>query len=184
MKKWLIPVLSVLIIGCNPKVVSYQNPKASYSTFETYRVVSPKIDNNQIDKETVTIFNTIRGTIEGQMSKRGYSLSSISPDLTLRYELTSGTRVQTSTQQSPFFRAPMVNSQTIIESFLLLELYNQKQKLVWQGSYDLKQERKERKATIVVENAIARIFTTYPYKALESQPDPSLTIYEKKKKKK
>lgn len=182
MRNWLMLVVFLTLMGCNPRIISYQNPKARYNTFETYRVVSPKIDNNNLGAETETVFKTIRESIDKEMQKRSYVTSSISPDLTLRYEFNSSTRVDVQSQQSPFYPSFQVNSRTIYESFLLLELFDQNNKLVWQGSYDLRQERKESKAIMVVQNAVARIFTSYPYRALSSQPDPSLTIYEKKKK--
>lgn len=184
MKKWiLLFIAGLLLVACNPKIVSYQNPRAAYRTFESYRLVSPKVDNNQLDSETASIFTKIKEEIEGQMSRRNYQLSSARPDLTLRYEVTSGTSVQTNVQQSFNFPGQTVNSRTITQSSLLLELLDQKNKLVWQGSYDLRQERKEKKVNRVIENAIGRIFTTYPYAAGNNQPIDSLTTYNRKKNK-
>lgn len=183
MKKWLCLLMIVSFVGCSPKVVSYLNPKSNYKSFETYRLVSPKFDNKQVEGETSYIYDIVQENITAEMEKRSYQVSSISPNLTLRYELTSGTKVevrQSSNPYDPFFR---VNSRTIHEAIILLELFDQRNKLVWQGSYNLNQERKEKRVNKVISNAIARIFTTYPHKALTSKQDPSLTIYEKKKKK-
>lgn len=180
MKKWLIIPL-LFLAGCNPKVVSYLNSKSNFRSFETYRIVSPKVDNNKIDREMSFVFDAIKQNITDEMSRRNYEQSSVSPDLTLRYELTSGTRTETTRQQSFYYPVYNLNTRTIHEAVLLLELYDQRNKLVWQGSYDLDQERKEKRANKVIATAIAKIFTTYPHVALSNEADPTLTEYVKKK---
>jgi len=181
MKKGCLFLFTLALVGCNQRVVTYLNPKSNFGSFESYRVVSPKLDNSKLNKESNLVYDLIKEGIALEMAKRNYEKSTVSPDLTLRYELTSSTRVQTSTNQSPFSPFYQVNSRTIHEAVLLLELYNEQKKLVWQGSYDLQQERKEKRVRKVIENAIGRIFTTYPYKALQKEPDPTLSKFEKRK---
>ena len=105
------------------------------------------------------------------MNRRGYQTSNVNPDLTLRYEVTSNTRVEiNSNQVNPYFYQPFpVTTRTIYQSTLLLELFDSNNKLVWQGSYDLKQEKKEKKVSKAINRAIGYIFTTYPYRALSGQ---------------
>lgn len=177
MKKWLIITL-IATAGCNPKIVSYINPKAKFSEFETYRLVSTKAISKNITPENNLIFDMIMKSINNEMKKRAYEVSNVSPDLTLRYEVTSSTRVETNTNQiAPY---PQVNSRTIYESILLIELYDHKKKLVWQGSYDLKQQRKEKKASRLIEKAVGHIFTTYPYRAKSGEVDETLKTIDKK----
>ncbi|MEO9871304.1 DUF4136 domain-containing protein [Ekhidna sp.] len=181
MKKWFLILLAVG--ACSPKIVSYVNSKADFKNFETYRLVSAKLESKNVTPESTLLLDQIKENIHNQMSKRNYQKSSVSPDLTLRYEISSSTRVESSNQTSPYFSRNQFSSRTIYESVLLLELFDQKKKLVWQGSYDLKQERKEKKATRAIEKAVAYTFTSYPYNALSSQQDEALKIVVKKKKK-
>ena len=179
MLKWTSIVLIVLISGCSQRIVSYSNPKANYQSFETYRMINPKLDN-KLGEETSYGYELIKAQIKAEMERRGYQESSVAPDLILRYEITSSTRVQTTTSQSVFFPVFQVNSQTIHEGVLLLELNDENRKLVWQGSYDLNQERREKQIKRVIENAVGRIFTTYPYRARQRKPDEELAEFKKK----
>jgi len=179
MNKWISLILLVILSGCSQRIISFNNPKSKYQSFETYRIVNPKLKNRPSD-ETTLVYDLIVEKITSEMNKRDYTKSAVAPDLTFRYELTSSTRVETTTTQSLYFPAIQVNSRTIHEAVLLFELFDQNKKLVWQGSYDLNQERRERRIRKVIENAVGRIFTTYPYRALQKNPDPSLTEYKQK----
>jgi len=181
LRKQSMAFLLLLSFGCSDKIVSFVNPKAKFNTFETYRMVNPKVDRSEIADDNNPVFLAIKSEIQEEMSRRNYRISSVKPDLTLRYEVTSSTRVQNDAMQDPFSPFMRVNSRTIHEGILLLELYDVRKKLVWQGSYDLKQERKEKKLKRVIKNAVGKIFTTYPHKALTSSPDPQLTVFKKDK---
>lgn len=115
------------------------------------------------------------------MARRGYEESSVTPDLTLRYEVTSNTRVEINNSQvNPYFYQPFpITTRTIYQSILLLELFDSNKKLVWQGSYDLRQEKKEKKVAKAINRAVGYIFTTYPYRALSGEADESLKTIEK-----
>lgn len=170
MRNWFWLLLFVL--GCSPRIVSYINPKSDFKSFETYRLVSSKLESKNVTPENTLLFDLIKKDILLQMDKRGYQKSNISPDLLLRYEITSNTRVETINAQNSFSRNPFpfqVNTRTIYESVLLLELFDNKEKLVWQGSYDLSQQKKEKKTEFAIKKAIGYIFATYPYQALSSQ---------------
>lgn len=181
MFKWISLILVITTAACSQKIVSYSNPKSNYQSFETYRIINPRIDNKP-GNETFPAYEVIKENIINEMSKRGYEQSSVAPDLILRYDLASSTRVETTTSQSFFYPVYRINSRTIHEGILLLELHDQNKKLVWQGSYNLNQEKKEKRVKKVIENAIGRIFTSYPYRALQKDPDPSLTEFKKKTK--
>ena len=180
MYKWIVFFLLMGLSGCSQRIISYVNPKASFRSFETFRVVSPKLDN-KLSSESNGVYELIRENIGAEMSRRNYVESSVSPHLTLRYELASSTRVETNNNQQPFgFQTWPVNSRTIHEAVLLFELFDQRKKLVWQGSYDLNQERKEKRVKKVITNAVGKIFTTYPYRALQQSPDESLTEFNRR----
>ena len=181
MKKWSL-LFIIVTFGCNPKVVSYLNPKAKFGQYETYRIVSAKLESKNVTPENTLILDLIKENIHKQMQVRAYERSNISPDLTLRYEIASSTRVENRTSQNNpyYFPQYQINSRTIYESVLLLELLDTNQKLVWQGSYDLRQEKKEKKASRAIEKAVGYIFTTYPYRALSKDIDEALKTFDKK----
>lgn len=181
MKKWLL-ILMILSSACNPKVVSFVNEKAKFKQFETYRLVSTKSESKNITPENTQIFDLIKENIHQQMKRRGYETSNVTPDLTLRYEVTSNTRVDinSNNQINPYYYQPFsITTRTIYESILLLELFDTNNKLVWQGSYDLRQEKKEKRIVKAIERGVGYIFTTYPYRALSAEQDESLKMIEK-----
>ena len=181
MSKWFVFIAFASLLSCSQRIITYLNPKANFQSFETYRLVSPKL-NNKTNEATAGVYEMIKENIYAEMSKRDYLESSVTPHLTLRYELASSTRVETTTSQSFYYPAFQVNTRTIHEAVLLFELFDQNEKLVWQGSYDLNQERREKRVRKVIENAVARIFTTSPYKALQRNPEVSLQEFTKNKK--
>lgn len=166
--------------ACSPKVVNYLNPRARFETFETYHLVNAKIGNRELASETTHLLSVVESRIHHQMQeRRGYLLSRANPDLIIRYELVSSTNVQVA-NNSGFYNLPTNSVQVIYESVILLELYHKK-KLVWQGSYDMKQTNKEERNEKSINKAVDLIFTTYPYKALSGLPDSSLASTKKKK---
>ncbi|MEO9484806.1 MAG: DUF4136 domain-containing protein [Ekhidna sp.] len=181
MKKCSLLII-VFIVSCNPKVVSFVNPKSKFGHFETYRLVSAQADSKNVTSGNTPVFDLIKQNIHNEMARRSYKLSSVSPDLTLRYEVTSSTRVETERNQFDSYYNTQVSSRAIYESALIVELVDQKKKLVWQGSYDLSQQRKEKKISAAIEKAVGHIFTSYPYRALSAKEDESLKTFVSKKK--
>ncbi|WP_462249439.1 DUF4136 domain-containing protein [Ekhidna sp.] len=180
MNKWII-LVSLILSSCSPKIVSYINSKAKFNQFESYRLVSAKADSKNLTPENTLVLDLIKSNIHKEMERRSYVISNISPDLTLRYDVASSTRVETdnNTVVGPFYTPP--TSRTIYESVLLVEMFDQNKKLVWQGSYDLGQQRKEKKVARAIEKAVGYIFTTYPYRAKSKEVDESLKTLESKK---
>lgn len=181
-------IVFLLSIGCSPKIVGYINPDAAYGSFESYQLVNVKIDKRHLDVNSTQLLGALASQIKYQMEeKRSYLLSNISPDLILRYELVSNAKTpnNTNTYSNPgMTRRSAFNSYTnptphiTQESVVLLELLS-KGKLIWQGSYDLTQNRKKSENEDIFKMAINRIFTTYPYKAGESHAHTTLTELEK-----
>ncbi len=187
MKKWLFLFTIISILGCSQKVISYLDNDARFEQFESFRIVSVKLEGRKVAPESNQIFEEIKAQIINQMLVRSYEQSNITPDLTLRYELSSSSRSEQNNNNNAFNNTigfpgyNGISSRTIHESILILELYNSNKKLVWQGSYDLKQQRKEDKTSKVIQNAIEQIFTTYPYEAGSRKINPELTITKRKK---
>ncbi len=180
MNKWIIFVL-ITLTGCSPRIVSYLNSKAKFSQFETYRLVSTKAESKNVTPESTLVFDLIKENIHNEMNRRSYQVSNISPDLTLRYEVTASKRIEIDNNQAgPFFTPP--TSRTIYESVLLVEIFDQRKKLVWQGSYDLGQQKKEKKVSKAIAKGVGHIFTTYPYNAKSSKPDETLKTLSTSKK--
>ncbi|MEQ9404995.1 MAG: DUF4136 domain-containing protein [Cyclobacteriaceae bacterium] len=177
-------ILLILLSSCKANVVNYLNDKARFENFDSYSIVNVKINKRQIAPEATKLMSSIETYIKGQMeTKRSYVPSNIDPDLIVRYELVSNTRSDLSSnnyRSNPIYNPnPVLNTRVIYESVILIEMYNGKT-LVWQGSYDLTQSRKDERNEKSIKKAIDLIFTTYPYKAGQSQPDPTLTSYPKK----
>ncbi|MFK7954329.1 MAG: DUF4136 domain-containing protein [Ekhidna sp.] len=184
MKKWMLLSLTSMLFCCTPKAISYINSEAKFNQFETFRVVSTRLDG-KTESEKKSSFSNLKDEIINQMTLRSYIQSNIKPDLTLRYELSSTSRSSqnnnpNNTLNNALGFPPNFNSRTIHESILLLELYDDQKKLVWQGSYDLKNEKKEKKASIAIKNAVDIIFTSYPYMANSNKTHQELTYLKKK----
>ena len=181
MKRGLLVLIALsFFTSCNPKIVNYLNPKASFGAFSSYSIVNVKIDKRNLAPETTKLLGTIETQIKDQMEKRrSYVSSNIAPDLILRYELVSSARTDSnSNNRSIFNPTQTLSSKVIYESIILLELFNNSS-LVWQGSYDLNQSKKDSKNEKSVRKAIDLIFTTYPYRAGQIDPDLSLTEFKK-----
>ncbi len=180
MKNGLLIFTTALLLSCSPKVVTYTNSKARFQNFSSYQMVNVKIGKRKLPAEATELLGIIESRIRMEMEeKRNYVSSNIDPDLILRYELASNTRTERDNTNNSVFYAPSLNSRVIYESVILIELLENK-RLIWQGSYDLNQSRREARNETTVNKAISLIFTTYPYKAGEAKPDPSLTSKKKK----
>lgn len=180
MKKVYFLFYIIIFASCSPKVISYTNSKAKFKTYSSYAIVNAKIGKRNLPPEATELLGTIESEIKTEMeNRRNYQPSNIGPDLVLRYELVSSTRTDSNNANNSVFAAPTFNTRIIYESVILIELLEEN-KLIWQGSYDLTQSRRETKNENVVKKAIGLIFTTYPYKAGSADPDPSLTTKKKK----
>ena len=180
MKNRLFILIISFLISCSPNVVTFTNPKARFQNFSSYRIVNVKIGKRKLPPEATELLGDIESRIKMEMEeRRNYVSSNIDPDLILRYELVSNTRTDQSNTRNSIFFDPSFNTRVVYESVILIELLENK-RLVWQGSYDLTQSRREARNENTINKAISLIFTTYPYKAGEARPDPTLTSKKKK----
>ncbi len=178
--KFQLLLTVILFSSCTPKIVHYLNDEAKFKDLNTYRLVNIKIDKDNLSAAAAQFLNQIESRIHYQMeNKRSYEASNINPDLILRYEFISNTNAQFTQTNNLFFQFPSNNFQIIYESVILLELL-QNNKLVWQGSFDMRQSGRKEKINQRINNAIDWIFTTYPHQAGNSEIDPNLTRINKK----
>ncbi len=174
-------LLLFFLFGCNQKIVHFLNQDSNFGAFESYRLVNVKINKSELSAEGTQLLDLIESQINYHMQEvRNYISVKKNPDLILRYELVSNTSAQVNQNNTNYyyqFRSSTV--QIVYESIILLELMHNN-KLVWQGSYDLRQSNRQEKITRTVKEAIDLIFTTYPYRASSNEADPSLSTIKKK----
>ncbi|MCP4459241.1 MAG: DUF4136 domain-containing protein [Cytophagales bacterium] len=168
-------ILILVATSCAPKAITYLNEEATFQNFNTFRILNTKLDRTNLSKEGRDILDLIELSIRENMIDRGYQESNLSPDLILRYDISTNRRSNSNnnTNASPF--TPTVSSSTYFESIILLDLTDaQKKKMFWQSSYDLKQQTKVLKKEQATEDAISEIFYSYPYRASQKKVDDQL----------
>lgn len=168
-------ILLGLLSACSPKVVQFVNDDSKFAEYATFLVVNYKVNNAELSKEGLELVADIEMQLQKQLERRGYQPTSTRPDIILRYEFISNNNSRTNVNRNPYDPFVTVNTRTFRESILLFELTDRKtKKLVWQASIDLKQQHKASKKKEELDKAIATLFNTYPYRALNANPDPSI----------
>lgn len=153
----------------------FVNDESKFDQYGTYLVVNYKVSNAELSKEGLELLSNIETQLQEQLNKRGYQAVSTRPDILLRYEFISNNNSRSSVSNNPYDPFVTVNTRTFRESILLLELTDREtKKLIWQGSIDLRQQHKPSKKQEELDKAIVALFNTYPYRALNATPDPSL----------
>ncbi len=171
MKRLFIAFL--ISASCTPKAITYLNEQVPFQTYNTYRILNTKLDRTNLSKEGRNIIDVLEFSIRKKMNDRGYQESNLSPDLILRYEISTNRYTTSSSKASPF--TPTVSTKTYMESIILLDLTDtKKKKMFWQSSYDLKQQRKMIKKEQATEDAISEIFYSFPYRASQRKIDEKL----------
>lgn len=146
---------------------------AEFQNFQTYRLINTKLDRTNLSKEGRDILDILEGAIKNEMKRRGYEESNLSPDLVLRYEITTSRHTDTNVNVSPYGAPPTTS--TYLESLIIIDLTDaSRKKMFWQSSYDLRQESKQLKKEHATQDAVSEIFYTYPFRAGEAEPDESL----------
>ena len=181
MRKSIFTAVALLILSnCStPKVIHFLNDEMDYSTYHSYRLVNYKSSDKSYAKEGKALFEGIEKAIAKNMDLKNYVAADL-PDLTVRYEIISTITSSSNQNNSSYnsahndpYGTPYVNTKKITEGIILIEFRDKKlQKLVWQGSLDLKYSKKK-EIIIMLEEAIEQIFTSYPYEAgsnLEIKP--------------
>lgn len=173
-------LLFALISACTTyKVVTFTNGDSRFNSYYSYEIAHLKTKANQADQKKPEVVLRLEDAIHQQMAERKYQRSSKRPDLTLRYEIISNQRTEYdmdtySYRQSiynPYGYYYNINERNFTESILLLELTDVRtNKVVWQGSLDLRYSRKSRKTDNLIQDAVIKIFDSYRYTAGSDVP--------------
>lgn len=168
-------IIVFFLVACSPKVVRFVNDDSKFDQYGTYLVVNYKVNNAELSKEGLELLNNIEMQLQKQLNRRGYQAASTRPDILLRYEFISNNNSRSSVNNNPYDPFVTINTRTFRESILLFELTDRKtKKLIWQASIDLRQQHKASKKQEELEKAIIALFNTYPYRAFNANPDPSI----------
>ena len=145
--------------------------------------MNTKLDRTNLSRGGRDILDLLEFSIREKMKERGYQETNLSPDLILRYEISTNRNTSSSnTNSRPF--SPTVSNRTYLESIILIELSDTRpKKMFWQSSYDLKQQRKELRREQATEDAISEIFYSFPYRAGQRKTDPILADWKSGRKK-
>jgi hypothetical protein len=128
-------------------------------------------------QEKAPIIVDLENAINAEMASRGYLEVHRNSDLKLRYEVVANqTNNYNSINQSPYYRQTVYNQSYFLnspfnyrqftESILLIEVKNEKtEKILWQGSLDLRFSQRAKDTNEIVVSAVKLIFDTYPFTA-------------------
>lgn len=165
----------LLLTACNPKIIGYLDDRADFKNYKTYLMLSFNRPQEKMSAEGNEVLDRLEAFIREEMDRRGYTEVNRNPDLLLRYDLIANSRVETSVNPYGMTLYPTINMRTIQESALLIELKKEKnRKLIWQASIDMSDHTRKTKRKDHLQNSIYWIFTSYPYRAGQSKPDPTL----------
>ena len=132
MKRFFIVFL--VVIGCSPKALTYLNEETRFDRFQTYRLLNSKLERTNLSKEGREIMDILEASIRSEMKRRGYEESNLSPDLVLRYEISTNRFTSTNNGGGPF--APTISTRMYLQSVVILDLTDaSKKKMFWQSSF-------------------------------------------------
>ena len=164
-----------VIVGCtSPKVVSVYNDNLDFSRYETFLVHNP-LDKDRNDDQGYAAYDKLEHAIENQMNIRGY-LNSTIPDIYVSYRFILDPKIHyRSNNQDPYSSQSnqfptRVRRTKFDEGILMIEITERaRRKMVWQGSLDLKVNKKKKNIDIISES-VAMIFENYVYEAGKKNP--------------
>ena len=176
-------IILLLLSSCAPKALTYLNEEdVKFQNFRTYRIINTKLDRTNLSKEGREIIDLVEASLRNKMNERGYEESNLGPDLILRYDISTNRRTESTTNYTPY--GPPVTSRTFLESLIIVDLTDtRRDKMFWQGSYDLRQQSKQLKKEQATEDAINEIYYSFPYRAGQAKPDPELADWKAGRKK-
>ncbi len=171
-------IVLINLTGCNQRIIHYLNDSSPLASYNTYTVTKLSNSEKSLNATGQEILRTIENEISGQMEKRGYQ-SGMNADVIIRYEVISEQQSTAPSNQSryqsyynPF---PTNMSRTILQSALLVEMYDMKTKdLIWQASVDMDKYTKSTEKAVIISSSVESIFSTYLYRAGSDVPDDSL----------
>lgn len=169
---WSSFFLVLILSACSVKVVSFENPRANFAKFEEYSLKRPLVENREMTPEGRKFIEKFENAINAEMSQRGYTLT-YSPDLEVSYDIVASRQRDTNVNRSPFYYNPWfygttynVYQSNYTESIVIVEMKEiSTGKTVWQGSLDLRYTRNSKKNETIIPDAVAKIFSEYPYQA-------------------
>lgn len=167
-------LILVIITGCTTfKVVSHQAPGTNFGLFSSYLIENP-LQRKDAPKQNYAGYEDLETALKFHMDNRGY-IESKSPDLILRYRVIIDPKVEYKTSGYNRYNYGYpgyynFERRTYNEGILMIELrYSKTRKVVWQGSLDLKVNKRKRSKDVVMES-VAMIFEQYPYIAENNKP--------------
>lgn len=172
--------LLVVLSSCTSyKVVTFTNDGSRFDNYYNYSLEYLKTRVDQENQKKPEVVLKLEKAMHQQMTDRKYSLVNRQPDLLLRYEIISNQRTEYDIDNYSYRRSIFnpygyyygINERNFTESILLLELKDaDTNKVVWQGSLDLRYSRKSKKTDDLIQDAVIKIFDTYLYTAGSAVP--------------
>ncbi len=160
----LIVWVIILMSGCGTiKVVSHQTPNTNLSDYETYNI----IDNENFSANNMQEKDKLEAAILKEMDSLGYNFQETA-DLQVNYQIILGSATDIRQDQRFFpyrgnyYRYNTVDVSYYHEGILLIEIKeNVSRRIIWQGSLDLKYNRRS-KSKKSIQELIGLIFDTFP----------------------
>lgn len=179
----ILIILAFFLMRCSgPKVIAFSGNNPNFGSYYTYRIEHPALPVDQ-DDAAKHAKEKVERAISAPMDAKGYEYAEV-PDMVITYNLILDNKVDyRSTNTSPYdysnrYRSPYgyydwLERDEYTEGTLLVELREElNNKLIWQGSLDMKYNNtsSKKKKRDPVENAFETIFAEYHYIAGESKP--------------
>jgi len=179
-----------LLSGCKSiEVMSFYSQGADFSDYYTFTVEDPLAKNNDYSVKGAESQQLIINAIASEMEQRGYEYVEQRHDLIVSYVIVLDNKIDYDVNRynsfygrrsiyydsfgNPYFyRYNTVSAREYKEGTLIIEIkQRKKKKLVWQGSVDLRINKRSKKSKDqIVEETINLIFTEYPFEAGKDEP--------------
>jgi len=186
---WLL-VWSALFSGCSgSKVITMTGPNAKFENYITYRIDHPPYPEDSLNNKAVQMKVKIDKIISTHLNSRGYSQTE-QADLVISYKLILDNKVDydqnysySRNRHNPYYfgygyQDPYYfNERAYTEGTLLVEIREDYgNRVVWDGSLDLKYNQSKNKKTDPIANAFEMIFAEYYY--VSGKHDPVIPVNE------
>lgn len=159
------------------EVVSHYNENTDFSAYQSFWVVNA-LKKKGAPEDSYAGLEEVERAIKNEMGKRGYSLSE-NPDLFVTYRIILDPDLNYRVNNyyypyyNPYYRTPAygyVRRGKYNEGIMFIEMRDSKtNKVVWQGSLDLRVNRKNKSSDVVAES-VAMIFDEFPFVAGQKEP--------------
>lgn len=166
--------------GCaGYNVVHFTNDQFDFGNFYSFRLENLKTKQADSTIQKPPIIIQLEEALIAEMRERDYKREEVGADLVLRYEIITNNRSELDMNPYPVRQAWFfpygyyfdMNERNFTESILLLEIkLPETQKIIWQGSLDMRYSKRSKKSDNIVIDAVDKIFDTYRYKAGSAEP--------------